>query len=270
MSSIAAVHEAPAGLPFSRLLRLEAEHAIRPAHLTMLVLLCLTGVLVAWWLPMWPQSIYEFFHAILHLDGWPEIVLSNNYTGFIFFLYWFGLIDVLRIYVLPLEGGYLDLLLSKPVPRSSYMLARIIPSFAVIVLVGIISAVVHAVAMMAFGLDLDVGAYAGTIAAILGGVLLLLAVANILLLFVRDSFAALLIGFAVFMTSFTPSIVYLYRPDAYEGAPFLADLLFFPINLLWHPDWATRLGPVIGLCGAATALILALAAGASLQRRDVG
>jgi hypothetical protein len=43
----------------------------------------------------------------------------------------------------------------------------------------------------AFGLDLRPDAYAGTIAAILGLVILLLALANLLMLAVRDSFAPL-------------------------------------------------------------------------------
>jgi hypothetical protein len=258
-----------AGLPFARLIRIEAKGAIRPMHVVMLALLALTGALVAWWLPMWPETIYLFFNRVLHINGWANVVLANNYVAFIFFLFWFGIFDVLRIYILPLESGYLDIWLSKPVRRGSYMLARIIPSFAVLLVAGVISAIVHAMAMIALGLTFDTAAYAGTIAAILGFVLLMLAVANILLLFARDSFAALVIGFAVFMGSFLPSIVYLYRPDAYGGASGLADILVFPTNLMWHPSFAAIYGPVIGFVFAALAMASVGLASWVLNSRDV-
>jgi hypothetical protein len=258
-----------AGLPFTRLIRLEARGAVRPMHVVMLVLLALTGVLVAWWLPMWPETIYLFFNRVFHIEGWADVVLANNYVAFIFFLFWFGILDVLRIYVLPLESGYLDIWLSKPVSRGSYMLARIIPGFAVLLVAGIVSAVVHAMAMILLGLTFDVGAYVGTIAAILGFVLLMLAVTNILLLFVRDSFAALVIGFAVFMSTFLPSIVYMYRPDAYAGAPGLADILVFPTSLMWHPGFAAMYGPVLGTIFVALATASVGLASWILNARDV-
>ncbi len=258
-----------AGLSFTRLIRLEARGTIRPMHVVMLVLLALTGVLVAWWLPMWPETIYLLFNRVFHIEGWADVVLANNYVAFIFFLFWFGIFDVLRIYVLPLESGYLDIWLSKPVPRGGYMLAKIIPSFAVLLVAGVVSAMVHAVAMILLGLTFDMGAYVGTIAAILGLVLLMLAVTNILLLFARDSFAALVIGFAVFMGSFLPSIVYMYRPDAYAGAPGLADILVFPTNLMWHQDIAPMLGPILGLIFAALAMASIGLASWILNSRDV-
>lgn len=257
------------GLPFPHLLRLETSGAFRPLHLIMLILLSATGVLIAWWMPMWPDTIYQFFNRIFHIEGWAAIVLANNYMAFLFFLFWFGMFDVLRVYVLPLEGGYLDLSLSKPVARRSYMLAKLIPSFVIIVAVGVIGAVVHAVAMIGLGLVTDMAAYAGTIAAILGFVLLMLALANLLLLFVRDSFAALLVGFAVFIGSTLPSVVYMYRPDVFAGAPWLADILVFPTSLMWHLEFAAAFGLSLGAAFAAAAGLLVVVAGALLDRRDI-
>jgi hypothetical protein len=59
---------------------------------------------------------------------------------------------------------------------------------------------------LAFGLDLRPDAYAGTVAAILGFVILLLALANLLMLAVRDSFAALVVAFILFTAAVPPGI----------------------------------------------------------------
>lgn len=259
----------PASVPFRRLVGIEARSAVRPLHITMLVLLAGIGALVAAWLPIWPETVFRFFDKVLLLHTWTAIVLGNNLIAIFFFLFWFGLLDILRIYILPLEGEYLDLWLSKPVTRSSYMLAKVLPSFAVLTVFGILAAAAHGLAMFALGQDYDVLAYAGTIAATIGFVLVMLAAANVALLYVRDSFAALLVGFAIFIACFIPSLVYLYRPDAYAAAPWLADLLVFPTNLVWHPDWAAAWGVPLGLAFAGLALLLVLLAGALLQGRDV-
>jgi hypothetical protein len=235
----------------------------------MAALLSIVGVAVAAWLPHWPETIYRFFNRLFQLEGWSAIVLANNLTGFIFFLYWFGIVDILKVYVVPFEENYLDLWLSKPVRRGSYMLARTLPTFAVITAAGAIAGVVHGIGMTAFGLELDPAAYAGTIAAVLGVVLFMLAMANLALLFLRDSFAALVVAFVVFMASFVPSIVYMYRPDAFAGSAFLRDVLIFPTSLLWYPETAAAYGLPIGIAFAAAALGLLLLAGAILTRRDI-
>lgn len=256
-------------LSFARLLALEARGAIRPLHWTMLGLLALLGALVAAWLPAWPESVYRFFDRVLNLHGWPEVIFGNNLIAIFFMAFWFGLFDLLRVYILPLEGDYLDLLLSKPVRRRSYMLARLLPSFAVLTGFAAIGAAVHYAAMLAVGQAYDLAAYLGVVGAVLGFVLLMLAVANLALLQLRDSFSALLVGFAVFMACFVPSLVYLYRPDVYAAAPWLADLLVFPVNLIWHPGIAAAWGGWIGLGFAAIALLLVWLAGLRFERRDL-
>jgi ABC-type Na+ efflux pump permease subunit len=169
----------------------------------------------------------------------------------------------------PFEENYLDLWLSKPVHRGSYMLAKTLPTFAVIAAAGVIAGTVHAIAMAAFGLALDPGAYAGTIAAVLGMTLLMLAAANLVFLFLRDSFAALVAALIVFMATFVPSIVFMYRPDAYAGSTLLRDVLIFPTSLLWYPDIAAVYGLPIGLGITALALGLLIGGGRILARRDI-
>ncbi len=75
------------------------------------------GVLLAFWLPLFPGSVFRFFQRVFGLLGWPEVVFASDLTGLFFFLYWVGVFDVLRAYVAPAEERYLDILLSKPLSR---------------------------------------------------------------------------------------------------------------------------------------------------------
>ena len=148
----------------------------------MFLVLAAVGVIDAFWMPMWPDTVYRFFTRIFHLDGWPEIVLINNFTGIIFCVYWFGVFDLLAVYVQPREEGYVDLLLSKPVRRTDFMFAKLAPSFIVLMVMAAAAAAVHAAAMVACNLVLEPQAYTGTVAIILAFTILLLAISNLLML----------------------------------------------------------------------------------------
>src|SRR5262245_7108774 len=112
------------------LLAAEVRRTLGPRHLVALVAVTGMGVLLAIWLPMFPESVLRFFQRVFGLPGWPEIVFANALTGLFFFIYWLSVFDALSIYVLPYEERTLDLLLSKPVTRRAYMLARLIPIMA--------------------------------------------------------------------------------------------------------------------------------------------
>jgi hypothetical protein len=255
--------------PFWRLLAAESRTALHPRHAVMAGLLIGMGLLLAGWLPHWPETIYRFFTRIFHLDGWSDIVLINNFTGLLFFLYWLGVVDVLRVYVQPFEERYLDLLLAKPIARRDYLLARLGPRLLILLAIGVIAASAHAIAMVALGLPLDGRAYAGAVAIVLAVTLCLVALVNVLLVSVRDSFTALVGAFVPFMLAMLPGVVYLYRPDVYDAAPALADVLVFPANLLWHDAVMTHWSPIIVLVLALATLVLVALAGRCLAQRDV-
>jgi hypothetical protein len=255
--------------PLGRLLAAEASTALHWRHAAMTVLLVGMGLLLAGWLPRWPETIYRFFTRIFHLDGWSDIVLVNNFTGLLFFLYWLGVVDVLRVYVQPFEEQYLDLLLAKPIARRDYLLARLGPRLLVLLAIGGVAASTHALAMSAVGLPFDGGAYAGAVAIVLAVTLCLVALVNALLVTVRDSFTALVVAFVPFMLAMLPGVVYLYRPDAYDAVPALPSLLVFPANLLWHDDGVARWSPLIVLALFLAILALVAVAGRRLASRDV-
>ena len=75
------------------------------------------GVVLAFWLPGFPESVHRFFQRIFQLNEWPEIVVANDLAGLFFFTYWVAVFDVLAVYIVPLEERYLDLYLSKPLRR---------------------------------------------------------------------------------------------------------------------------------------------------------
>jgi hypothetical protein len=253
--------------PFATLLAAEARMAVRLRHVAMFLVLAAIGVIDAIWMPIWPDTVYRFFTRIFHVDGWAEIVLINNFTGIIFCVYWFGVFDLLAVYVQPREEGYTDLLLSKPVRRTDFMFAKLAPSFIVLMVMGAAAATVHAAAMIACNLVLEPKAYAGTIAIILAFTILLLAISNLLMLAVRDSFAALVVAFVPFMAAMLPGIVYMYRPDFYPAG--LPDYMAFPANLLWHPEVAIRFGTPISVALLLAATALVAIAGRLLERRDI-
>jgi hypothetical protein len=255
--------------PFAALLRRELGRAFRARHAVALIAISLMGVVLAFWLPGFPESIHRFFQRIFQLHGWPEIVVANDLAGLFFFTYWVGVFDILAIYIVPLEERYLDLYLSKPLRRRAYMLARIAPVMLVIVGLAIVSAMVHFLALRAAGLDYPLRVYLGAAAAVIAWTLCLVAIVNVAILFVRDTYAALLVAFIPMAASILPGLIYMYRPDVFEDAPLLRAIAVFPNTLIWHPDFSARWGLALAAVFCCAALILVAAAGRCLDARDI-
>jgi hypothetical protein len=256
-------------VPFKALLRLEFSHALRARHVVALVAISLMGIVLAFWLPGFPESIYRFFQRIFQLHGWPEIVVANDLAGLFFFVYWVGVFDILAIYVAPLEERRLDLYLSKPLTRRAYMLARVVPVMLVVVGLGIVSAMAHWLALVVAGLEYPLRVYLGAATAVLAWTLCLVAIVNVAILFVRDTYSALLVAFIPMAASILPGLIYMYRPDVFEGAPLLRAIVVFPNTLIWHPDFSARWGILLGAFFCCAALALVAAAGKCIEARDV-
>ena len=210
-----------------------------------------------------------FFKRVFQLPGWPAIVAANNLTGIMFFVYWIGVFDVLAIYVVPLEERHLDLYLSKPLTRRQYMLARLVPTMLVLTALGAISALVHWFALVAAGLDYPWPPYLGASAAVVAWTVCLLGVVNLLVLFARDTYSAVLIAFIPISIAILPGSIYMYRPDLFDGAPLLRAILVFPMTLLWHPDFSARWGVVLAAFLFGVAIALIAASGRRMEARDV-
>jgi hypothetical protein len=255
--------------PLQTLLVAEARTTLGLRHLMALVVVTGMGPLLAIWLPMFPESVLRFFQRAFALPGWSEIVFANAVTGLFFFIYWLGVFDALAVYVLPYEERTLDLLLSKPVSRRRYMLMRLAPVVAIMVVIGTVAGLVCWLAMRTVSLHYAPAAFFGATAATIAWTVLLVAIVNLLVLNVRDSFSAAVFAFVPMFLAILPSMIFMYRPDLLEPVPALKDGLVFPMNLVWHPDIAAQYGPFIAAALLALACLAASLAGTVLERRDV-
>jgi hypothetical protein len=255
--------------PFTSLLATEMAQCFGWRHAVTLVGLCLMGVLLAFWMPTLPESIYRFFERVMKIEGWPAIIVANNFTGLFFFVYWLGVFDLLRIYVVPFEERYLDILLSKPLTRRAYMAAKFLPILFATIVIGVVTAAVHWLALPAAGLAYDPSGYAGAATVVIGWTVCLITLVNVLILRARDTFAALLIAFIPAMVSMFPGMIYIYRPDVFADAPAVRAAVVFPVNLVWYPEVAIHWGlPLAAFLLCLAAAFIALA-GWLMEHRDV-
>ena len=212
----------------------------------------------------------RFFENVLALEGWPAIVVGNDLAGLFFFVYWIGVFDVLAVYVVPLEQRQLDLFLSKPLTRRQYLLARLAPVVAVMVGLGAVAAAVGYLALLAASLRYDPLAYAGAAAAVVAYAVALACMVNLAALGARETYTALLIAFVPMAAALLPGMFYMYRPDLFAGAPLMRDLIVFPLNLVWYPEFSRRWGLPLAALLLLLAIGLIAAAGRRIEQRDVG
>lgn len=255
--------------PLAAFLAAELRRSFAWRHLGALVGLALAAALLAFWLPLFPETILRFFVRVLMLPGWTEIVLANALSASFFVVYWIGVLDTLAICVVPREEGTLDLLLAKPLPRTAYLLARLAPALLAMAALGAGGAAATWLAMAAAGWSYDPWTFAGSAATTVAWAMMLVALVNVATVAMRDSYSALLVAFVPAFVSIFPGFILMYRPDLYAGRPLLRDIIVFPMNLVWYPEIARRWGIAIALALLALALALAALAGWRFGRRDV-
>lgn len=251
------------------MLRAELVRAFGWRHVVVIACMALMGVVLAIWLPTFPESVSRFFQRVFQLPAWPEIAVANDMTGLFFFVYWIGVFDVLAIYVQPLEERRLDLVLSKPLTRAQYLSAKLVPILLVVVALFLIGALAHWLALQAAGLAYPLRALAGANFALLGWTILLVCIVNLIVLSVRDTYTALLAAFVPMLVTILPGTIYMYRPDIFETSPGVRDVVVFPLNLVWYPDFSASWGFLLGALFLALGAGLLAAAGWKFERQDV-
>lgn len=253
-------------------LKQEARAAIRFHHLAVMLGCLIATVGISFLLPTMPESIYRFFKKVFSLNNWTEIILINDFTGVFFALFWVGVVDLLRVYVLPKEEGYLGLLLAKPLSRTQYLFARALPVFTVIFVMGIVLSLFLPlkIALINGAADLHLARVvcAGLVTTAL--VLALLALLNLIFLFAGETYYAVLLAFLLFALVVLPSGVYVYRPDIFQFHTALRDLFVFPGNLLWHGSELLNLMPLILFVSIIGAALLLLCGGWRLKKMELG
>jgi hypothetical protein len=249
----------------------EVRAAFRPYHLVVLMSYMAGSVGMSFLFPGMPEAIYRFFKKVFAMNNWTEIILINDLTGIFFILFWVGVIDLLRVYVLPKEEGYLELLLSKPLSREQYLFANVLPAIGVIAVMGIV---------LSLFLPLKIALINGTADLHLAGVvcagivttalaLSLLALLNLVFLFARETYYAVLLAFVIFTLIVLPGSIFIYRPDVFQDHAVLRGLLIFPGNLLWFSESLPNITPIILIAAVAASLLLLAGSSWRLKRLDI-
>jgi ABC-2 type transport system permease protein len=252
---------------FTTFLLSESLKTFRLRHVLSLICLTLMGVILTFWLPAFPESVFRFFSRVLDLPSWPQIIVANFLAGLLFFIFWIGVADVLAILVTPREQRYLDILLAKPLKRREYMLARLLPIMCVLLFIGVIASIVQWVSMSVSRFSYPPDAYAGAAAVTIAWAVFLVTTANLLIMRSRDTFTALMLAFILSMLSIFPGMFYIYRPDIYSAAA--RNFLVFPVNLIWFADVAVSWGWLIAVALVAVALLLASGAGLIAEKQEL-
>lgn len=252
--------------------KFELKAALRRYHVVLLFAYLALSVVGSYLLPSMPPGIYRFFEKVCGLHNWTEMILFNDFMGLFVVVFWTGVIDLTRVYVAPLEEGYLGLLLAKPVTRSRYLFARVLPIFAVASGLGIAISLFYPlkIALINGTADLDV---LGTLCAglislalALGG----LAIMNLVFLFTRETYYAVLLSFILFTVMVMPCAMLIYRPDLYDGRAALRNILAYPANVVWFTGALPSITPVIIAATLALCAALILAGARRLDRVDAG
>jgi ABC-type transport system involved in multi-copper enzyme maturation permease subunit len=249
----------------------EARAAFRLHHLVVLAVGLIGSVVTSFLLPSMPESIYRFFKKVFVMDNWTEVILFNDLVTLFSALFWVGVIDLLRVYVLPKEEGYLELLLSKPLGRTEYLRAKVLPAFGVVAGLGVVLLLFMPLKIALINgtanLHLVSVVCAGIVTITL--VLTLLALLNLVFLFARETYYAVLLAFAVYALVILPIALFMYRPDVYQGRSVLRNLVVFPGNLLWMSEGLPSIAPIIALAGATLSVLLLAWGGWRLKRMDI-
>ncbi len=221
-------------------------------------------------LPLFPWRVLEFMRRGFQLEDMAGVLVINDLMGVYVPTFFVGLGSSLRVVLSAREEHRLELLLAKPVRAADFVAARLLPVLASTAVVGVVISVTAAIAAAAHG---GVGTSIGPAGALGAGLALtaltivLLATLQIPFVRLRDPFTGLLLACGLYLATFIPTAVLIYRPDAYAGRETLANSIVMS-SLLWHEASITWLGPLALLAALPVAALIARAAGALLERSD--
>ncbi len=223
----------------------------------------LTAFLVSFILPQMPENIFAFLARFFKMNNQTEMILLNDYLGLYVVVFWVAFFEYLRIFVIPAEEGYLQILLSKPLTKRQYLLNTLIPALSSALGWGLflMAGTGLGIALINGLNDFKLGNYLAISGICVALGLLMGLLSLFLLLWFKDTYNAILIGFAIWLIPILPSALFMYRPDVFVAKPWLSWLLVFPANLIWLGDqsWllALWLIPILGLISTGLVLLTA-------------
>lgn len=211
--------------------RLEWAVARRPDHLHAIACAAVLAVTTAWVLPRMPDVIPRFFQRTLYVASWSDIALFNCYATTYVIACLIGALDLLRVWVLPREEGYLQLYLSKPVPPAGYLRARVTPILFNAALIALATQAAAGLSVWHLIGPFDRFRFLVASAIIVALVVLMICLFNCVFLFLRETYHAVVFAVIAWSAALAPASLYVYRPDLFSptGRDFV-----FPANLLWY------------------------------------
>ena len=249
----------------------EARQAFRKVHLWTLLGLFVAGLFSSLVFPLLPNGILQFVRKAFVIRTWTDFIVLNDYLAIYSLVFVVGLFDMLRVFVIPAEERYLDVILSKPLTRTQYLMSKALPTFAVLAGIGLVTALLYLakIALLNGTAGFSMLAWMSGSLISISLALLLLSFVNLLFLFFKDVYNAVLVGLGVWVTTVIANSFFIYRPDIFAGKELAKQFVVFPTNLVWnagHLHWVALILVPVSLVGAWGLLWLT---GWILQRRDV-
>ncbi|OJH40680.1 hypothetical protein [Cystobacter ferrugineus] len=241
---------------------IEARHALGWLPLVSLLVGIAMVVFTAVLMPLFPPPVITFMERAFLIRGMGAVILLNEYVGIYLMVFFGGATGLIRALVEPRENRALDMLLSKPISRRAFLMARVGPVLLASMAVGVVMSLVLGLVVRPFtgeGANVSVAGAVGAGLIFTALAVVLLCVLVVPLLLVHDALQGLLIAFAMWILPMIPTAVLLYRPDLYEGRDRLRDLLVLGPNLLWYDAAVPRLTAItlaVASLGAWGALVL--------------
>jgi hypothetical protein len=238
---------------------LEARHALGWLPLVSLLVGIAVVVFTALVMPLFPTAVITFMERAFLIRGMGAVILVNEYIGIYMLAFFGGVTGLMRALVEPRENRSLEMLLSKPVSRRVFLMARVGPILLASTAVGVGMSLVLGLVVRPYtgeGSNVSIEGAVGSGLIFTALAVLLLCVLVVPLLLVRDAFQGLLIAFAMWIVPMFPTAVLLYRPDLYDGRDRLRDLIVLGPNLLWYDTSVPLLTAIalavafVGSCGA--------------------
>jgi hypothetical protein len=216
--------------------------AKRPDHLHAIMYMASLAIFTSVALPNMPNVIPRFFQRALQIGTWADIALFNLYATTYVITLLVGALDVLRVWVLPSEEGYISLYLSKPIEPSTYLRARLLPILINGARMGLAAQAAGGLAVWHIIGPFDRTQFLWSSALIVALILFTLCLYNLMFLFIRDSYHAMVVALVVWTVTLGPGSLYVYRPDLFSSS---GRVLVFPANLIWYQSPIQVYGPII-------------------------
>ncbi len=248
--------------------RLEWMLARTPNHLRALAYTASLSVFTALALPNMPNVIPRFFQRTLQIGTWADMTLFNLYALTYVVTLWVSTVDLLRVWILPVEEGFISLYMSKPIRPAEYLRARLTPILVNATLTGLASQAAAGLAVWHLIGPFDRAQFIHASALIVSLILFLHCFLNFLFLYLRERYFALVLSLCVWTVTLGPTSLYIYRPDLFT--PLTRAAFVFPANLLWHQSAVIAYESILLACLLSGSILFHALAGVKLRRAPLG